>query len=373
MLGYGSLASCACACRNSPSPITSASVPSAIMAAIFSTIWFIDSSWGIKRPMHTRMDVLTESNSCLPSVTSVFPQKVRPVPHRFFQRFLSPPAANLVVVSAQQYIRNVPSAKGSRPRVVRVVEKAAASNPSFAFDRLRAGKRRVAGTSGDVRQWFDRAIRRAERFVRGGVFVSQRAGDQPHHGVHYHRGSQFTSGEHEVADGNFIGREMLRHALIDSFVASGNQQDSFEFRKPLRRLLPEQFPGGGKQHDRGPARRSSIARASLYSENRFCCLEQRFGFHHHAFAAAKGPVVDCFVPVVRMVAQIVYPRFNQAGLTRAPHDSVIERPGKKAWKNCNDVELHLRSAARCRRRVSVRQQTVIRNRGSDPAGLRAGR
>src|SRR3984957_13104926 len=52
MLGYSSLASCACACRNAPSPITSAEIPNAIMATIFWPIWFIDSSWRIKRAMH---------------------------------------------------------------------------------------------------------------------------------------------------------------------------------------------------------------------------------------------------------------------------------------------------------------------------------
>src|ERR1700680_88542 len=46
MLAYGAFGSCACACQYSPSTLTSAKAPNAIILTIF---WFIDASLELKR------------------------------------------------------------------------------------------------------------------------------------------------------------------------------------------------------------------------------------------------------------------------------------------------------------------------------------
>src|ERR1700723_1229003 len=65
MLGYGSLASRACAWRNTPSPITSTRVPSAIMATILWPIWFMDSSSGIcNATLSTKQQASPQWDAC---------------------------------------------------------------------------------------------------------------------------------------------------------------------------------------------------------------------------------------------------------------------------------------------------------------------
>ena len=76
------------------------------------------------------------------------------------------------------------------------------------------------------------------------------------------------------------------------------------------------------------------------ARERFDSLEQRLRFQHHAFAAAERAVVHGAMAVVRERAQVVHAHVHQASFARAPHDSVIERTGKKIRENGYDVKLH---------------------------------
>ena len=55
----------------------------------------------------------------------------------------------------------------------------------------------------------------------------------------------------------------------------------------------------------------------------------RPGFEHHAFAAAKGAVVDSAVPVVGEGAEVVGADIDEIGGDGALENAVIERAGKK--------------------------------------------
>ena len=79
--------------------------------------------------------------------------------------------------------------------------------------------------------------RGAERFVHGGIFVAQGAGDQARDGVHDERGAQFAAGKHEIADREFVRGEVFGHAFVHSFVAAAQQDDPVELRKSARRVL----------------------------------------------------------------------------------------------------------------------------------------
>ena len=57
---------------------------------------------------------------------------------------------------------------------------------------------------------------------------------------------------------------------------------------------------------------------------------------------------DGAMAIVRERAQVVHAYLHETRLARAPHDSVIERAGKKFWKNRDDIKPHGRdSVTRC--------------------------
>jgi hypothetical protein len=57
--------------------------------------------------------------------------------------------------------------------------------------------------------------------------------------------------------------------------------------------------------------------------------------------------------VVREGAQVVHAHVHETRLACAPHDPVIQRPGKKFRKNCDDLKLHGRDS------VSQQRSTAI--------------
>jgi hypothetical protein len=73
-------------------------------------------------------------------------------------------------------------------------------------------------------------------------------------------------------------------------------------------------------------------------------LEQRLGFENHAFAPAEWAVIDGVMPVMGESTQVVHPRINEARFTRATHDSVVKRTGKKFRKYGDNFELHGRDS-----------------------------
>ena len=64
------------------------------------------------------------------------------------------------------------------------------------------------------------------------------------------------------------------------------------------------------------------------------------GFEDHAFASAKGTVVDGAVTVVGEVAEVVGADFYEAGGDGALDDSVLEDAGEEAGEDGDDVESH---------------------------------
>ena len=151
-----------------------------------------------------------------------------------------------------------------------------------------------------------------------------------------HRRRQLAAGQHEIAYGNLIRREMLCHPLVDTFVAPADQNDSLELRESSRRFLTKQLPCRGEQHDR----RSGGSRWNIFAYERIHSFENRLGLHHHALAASKRPVIDGAMAVVREVAQIVNVCFDEPRFARTPDDAVIERPREEFRENCDDVKAH---------------------------------
>ena len=82
---------------------------------------------------------------------------------RFFQRLLSSPASNFLVIAAEQNFRDRPAAEFRGAGVVREVEKEATG-----------GGRQVTGGN---RRFATFGLESAERFVHYGIFVAEGAGD----------------------------------------------------------------------------------------------------------------------------------------------------------------------------------------------------
>jgi hypothetical protein len=70
-------------------------------------------------------------------------------------------------------------------------------------------------------------------------------------------------------------------------------------------------------------------------------FEDGLRLEHHSLAAAKRPVVYGAMAIVRERPQIVYANFNEPGIARPAHDTVIQWPAKEVRKNGNDLELHI--------------------------------
>ena len=144
----------------------------------------------------------------------------------------------------------------------------------------------------------DSAARHAERFVHDGIFVAERAGNQPRHRVQNHRRGQFAARQHEIADRNLIRREMFGDALVHAFVAAAD-----EARCDRASRIAAPFPAGISCPPRKAARSRCpgarrVARLRAPPKQRFHRLEQRLGLHHHAFAAAERAIVHGAMAIV---------------------------------------------------------------------------
>src|SRR4030095_3144596 len=126
-------------------------------------------------------------------------------------------------------------------------------------------------------------------------------------GVDHESGGEFAAGENEIADGDLFGGEMFGDAFIDAFVAPAKEKDAVELRVAAGGFLGEALAGGGEQDDGGVGveRWPGGGVANGMAEERFDCFEEWFGLEDHAFAAAKGAIVDGAMAVFGEFAQIL--------------------------------------------------------------------
>ena len=122
--------------------------------------------------------------------------------------------------------------------------------------------------------------------------IAHRAGQQPHRRVDDRERRRLAAAQHEVAERDLLGREMVGDALVDVLVVAAEQREL----SASPRIAP-----------RRPAR--SVARGvsstiGPVGAERFDRLEERLGLHHHPGAAAVRIVVDRAMAVVRVVAQV---------------------------------------------------------------------
>ncbi len=135
---------------------------------------------------------------------------------------------------------------------------------------------------------------------------------------------------------------MLGHALVHAFVAAADEDDSFLLCQAASGFLIETFAGGGEKDDGSFLWKRDFLNGIAYglAEQGFDCVKERFGFENHTFAPAERAVVHGPVTVFCKFAQVLHMDLYNSRLLRSTQNAVVERPGEKFRKNCNEIEAH---------------------------------
>src|SRR5262249_32909522 len=112
---------------------------------------------------------------------------------------------------------------------------------------------------------------------------------------------------------------MLGHALIYSFITAADEDNTRKRGIPPSGLLVKRLSGCGQENDgRSWSLRPWLGRITqAMPQQRFHRFEDGFGLHHHAFAAAEGPIVYGAVAVPSECAQVLHVYIDHPRLPRA--------------------------------------------------------
>ena len=89
---------------------------------------------------------------------------------------------------------------------------------------------------------FEQAIR--ERLFGRRLIVAQNTGHQPGDGLENQQGTDLTTGQHHITDGDLPVDQMLSNPLVDPFVAAALKRESSGGRQLTGHLLVESPAGG---------------------------------------------------------------------------------------------------------------------------------
>jgi hypothetical protein len=153
--------------------------------------------------------------------------------------------------------------------------------------------------------------------------------------INDHDCGRLASRQHIIANRDFVSDQGFSDALVNTFVPATNQNELLargEFR--CQRLV-ESSSLRRKQDDSSPLGK---VLAAAGSGQRFNCCKDRFGFEHHAIAAAKRPIVDHVMLVRCPGPQIMGLDRYQFRRSRPTNNSVIKHFAKKARKDSDDID-----------------------------------
>ena len=186
---------------------------------------------------------------------------------------------------------------------------------------------RVHLGSGVVRA-VEQAIR--EGVLLGGICMTQCTGQQPRHCIDQHHGRQLTAGQDIIADRPFFIDVLFDEALVDAFVAPGDEDQRFLFGQFAYARLRQLAALRRKvDHLRLPAPGGlpGIRQRAL----------QRLDLHHHARATAEGPVVHRLVAVLGVVPWIPAGQREQPLLYRTAGDAIVTDRAEHLRKDADDA------------------------------------
>jgi len=138
-----------------------------------------------------------------------------------------------------------------------------------------------------------------EGVVDGGVGVAEDAFDHARDGVDDNHGWEFAAGEDKVADGDFFVYASVDDALVDAFVVAADEDKAGERGELAGFVLGENGALGAGKEDAGAFGCAGVAGDGVEGAG------EGFGFEDHATASAVRGVVDDFVAVLGVVAEVV--------------------------------------------------------------------
>src|SRR5258708_6776162 len=162
-------------------------------------------------------------------------EQVGAVAAGFFEGLRTAPFGDFGVIAADEDLGNGPATEFGGARVVRKIEKSAICRQSFM----------QLGGFGLLR-----SFEQAERLVLRRGFVAQRTTEKASDGVDDEGGGQFAATQDEIADGEFVGGEMLCDTLVHAFVSAADENHAILLREAASSFLGETFSGGREQNDR---------------------------------------------------------------------------------------------------------------------------
>ena len=158
--------------------------------------------------------------------------------------------------------------------------------------------------------------------------IAQHARKQPHDGVGHHQGRRLAAGQHEVADGDLLGGEVVGDALVDVLVVAAQKRQRRLEGEAHGVRVSEEPASGGEQHHR-PGRFEGIHR-----------LEERLRFHHHPAATTIRRVVDGTVGVAGEIAQVDDAVFDRPSPRGPARYAGGQRHSEELREDRHEVELH---------------------------------
>ena len=163
--------------------------------------------------------------------------------------------------------------------------------------------------------------------------VVEHSRNQSHDTVDQHAGCQFSTAQHVVANGDFVGGQVVGDSFVNAFVPAANQDEM-----PAVGQLADHFLGQlaalSREQD-GPEGRGGAVLGSEAANG----SEEGLRLEDHALPAPEGPVVDRPVAVTGVGSEVVNPDGNQVLPDSLPHHAELERALEEPRKDSDDIEL----------------------------------
>lgn len=176
------------------------------------------------------------------------------------------------------------------------------------------------------------ASRLAVRLLDQALRVAEHARDVSDYCIDDNHGRHLAAVADEVADRQFKRPQTLANPFVEPLIAAAQQQQPFLLRQLPDELLIESSARRG-QHDE----QAGVGRLSA---NRLDGVEDRLAHHHHAGAAAEGPVVDALVLALGPVADVPQMNLDQAVIEGELQEALAEVAVKDLREQGEDVKSH---------------------------------
>src|SRR6202041_2020718 len=195
--------------------------------------------------------------------------------------------------------------------------------------------------------------------------TAQRARHQSRYRIDDHQRRQLTARQHVVADGPLLIDFLLDEALIDPFVASGDQRQTRPTAGLARRALLKPASVGAQIHP--PAARGQNPQRVAQGAS------HRLYLHHHSRSTTVRAVIDGAVRVAGVVTRVEALDLKHTPLQCPSYHAVVQRLADHLRKQRHHRNSHTQSAAASQSTTTRRAVKSTRRRCCGTAGTQYSR